>query len=166
MSGIFIVFFLVEVSEWCHPKRVSPFWVCWKMIRPFAREFHRWDFRCTLSHIGTAKQPTKESHMLKEIEGSSADVYKTLNAWIADFPVAPGFFLVQNPSKQLFFEGFCVVPQWDENWDSWQIHCGYFASYLHTICSETKFAHFFLVQDWKIYWTFWENNLAVNWIDA
>jgi len=35
---------------------------------------------------------TKESHMLKEIEGSSADVYKTLNAWIADFPVAPGFF--------------------------------------------------------------------------
>ena len=35
----------------------------------------------------------RESHMLKEIEGSSADVYKTLNAWIADFPVAPGLVM-------------------------------------------------------------------------
>jgi len=50
---------------------------------------------------------TKESHMLKEIEGSSADVYKTLNAWIADFPVAPGFFLVQNPYSNFFLGSLC-----------------------------------------------------------
>lgn len=42
--------------------------------------------------------------MLKEIEGSSADVYKTLNAWIADFPVAPGFFLVQKLHPATFLE--------------------------------------------------------------
>ena len=41
--------------------------------------------------------------MLKEIEGSSADVYKTLNAWIADFPVAPGFFGAKSYSN--FFWG-------------------------------------------------------------
>lgn len=45
--------------------------------------------------------------MLKEIEGSSADVYKTLNAWIADFPVAPGFFGAKTP-RQLFFLGMSV----------------------------------------------------------
>lgn len=74
--------------------------------------------------------------MLKDIEGSSADVYKTLNAWIADFPAAPGFFGAA-PSN-LF---------WEVLWYFSGIHglqvaetCGI----LHTICNETKFANFFL----------------------
>ena len=43
--------------------------------------------------------------MLKEIEGSSADVNKTLNAWIADFPAAPSFFGV----LQQVFLGGCSI---------------------------------------------------------
>jgi len=49
-----------------------------------------------------------------------------------------------------FFWGVCVVPQWDENCEVARYIVGILHLFLHTICSETKFTHFFLVQDWII----------------